>query len=263
MIDKEVMRNIAHNNTELLSTCSLISMIITRITELAKIDKTNTDHLLFYALFYRIVNSFSSAKLLISNGYIQDAGTIIRSLLETLFVLKACIDDNKYLETYKRTDATAVENVYKRYLQYTTRLEANGELDDSNADRYLRLYQQELEKYKEADRAKLNYCEAASKASLQDMYDLLYPHLSTINTHPSLRSLGGRLALDKDENVAELRLGPEQKNANWMLALLIQPMIVAIECIAKKFHLGLEKDIASIFEKFCEEREKLPVRKID
>jgi len=259
MIDQIVMTKIRQDNTRLFDICDLISITIKHITELSRVNNTNIDHIIFSTLFCRIVNSFTSAKLLISFGYIQDAGTVTRSLLETLFVFKACIESKEYLEKYRRTDVNAVENAYKRYSQYAMRLKADGSLDDLEAKKCLYLYEIELEKYKDMIKTKLNYCEAASKAGLHDMYDLIYPYLSTLNSHPSIRSLGDRIALDECGDVAEFKLGPEEENAGWMLALLIQPMIVAIECINKKFHLGFEKEIASIFEKFCEEREKLPI----
>lgn len=259
MVDDNVLLKIRKEIQAWLSIAGKVDQIIAAITRIVAIDSNDSKGTCLFALFCKIVNSFCATRILVLNGYIQDSGTVLRSLIETLFVLKACAMSDKFYQNYILTDIKCVENVYKKHLRQEMRMKSRENALDGCDITYSDRYKKELEKYNGIAGIEYNIYDAAKTAQLEDFYDIVYVHLCAMNAHTTVRSISKRIIKYNDGKALEFMLGPEMDDANWSMALLIQPMIVALECINAEFSIGLESKIHDVFKIFCEERRKLPI----
>ena len=56
------------------------------------------------ALFTRLLEGYQTAIILVNRGLEEDARVIIRTVLETLFLLKACCEDKEFVDQYMKSD---------------------------------------------------------------------------------------------------------------------------------------------------------------
>jgi len=255
MKDETIRHKIIHKNQEWFSICDSVSGLIAKIVNSFDVPKHKIDLIFLTSLFGKIVNSYDSAIILIQNGYIQDSGTIIRSLMESIFVLKACIDDDKYLNDYYRTDIADLNIFLKNQARYIDDMKRKYPDVDECLCNSLKEANSQIEAYGEVSCVKYNALIAANIAGLQNIYYSTYSLLSCINAHPSPRAVFSRIEFDHAGYPSELKIGPETDSADRMLLLLVQLMIVALECMDKKLETGLSSDIARVFALF-REREK-------
>jgi len=231
MKNGKITIEIISKNRELLSICDDISRLIVEINNSIVVKKAERKLVFFCGLFCKIVNSYDAARLLIKYGHIQDSGAIIRSLMESIFVLKACMNDDNYFNNYYRTDIVDLNMFSKKQIHYIDDMERKHPGVDECLDDSLQEANSQIEAYGEVPGIRYKPESVANAAGLQSIYYSIYSLLSCMNVHPSLRSIFSRIEFDDAGYPTEFKIGPETDSADRMLLLLVQLMIVTLECM--------------------------------
>lgn len=253
MKDEQIRNIIISENSNWFVICNSLSKLISIFVNYYSFPMKETRLAFLAGLFSKIVNSYDAAKLLIEYGYAQDSGAIVRSLMESVFVLKACIDDNEYFNNYFRTDIADLEKFSKNQLRYADDMRKKHPSFDELFYNPLQEANRQIEFYESVQKIEYDASFAAKKSGLQNIYYATYSHLSCMNVHPSPRAIMSRIAFDEEEYPSELKIGPETDGADIMLLLTVKLMIIALECMDNKFDAGLSDDIATVFGLFVEQ----------
>ncbi|KAF0235304.1 MAG: hypothetical protein FD177_58 [Desulfovibrionaceae bacterium] len=257
MILESLNEQVKTENSNWIETCDSLTILIKQIIATGRIDRGDVKRTALATLFCKIINSFFSASILLRCGYAQDAGTIVRSLIEALFVMKACHESAEYLDQYMRTDIKVLDKVHQKHSTYVERMKIKGLMTDDDSLAHKDAHEKAMEVYEGQSGVELNIARAAEVAKLQDMYDIIYIHLSTMNSHPSVRSLGSRMTLDDGGGLKEFNVGPDHKGVDWMFSILIQPVIITLECMDKELSIGISSEIRASWESYNKAREAL------
>jgi hypothetical protein len=154
-------------------------------------------------LFLRGVSSFQGTILLAERGMTNDARTLVRSCFETLFYLRAVLEDPKFAEALIRDDADRRSKLANILLQLP---DGSGLEHEHRArlDRFLNnLEAQGIE------REAIKIFEAARLAKLEPVYHTYYRGLSNDAAHPSVTSLNRHLKANEIGKVIGFHWGPD------------------------------------------------------
>ncbi len=155
---------------------------------------TETRALFAWTLFMRGVTSLQAATLLAESNFVTDAGTICRSVLETVFALGALAAGYDLAGKVARANlATRRKIANEMLLLHPTELRPLGEI----AER-LRSFLAQSDDEKDS----IVFKQLADKAGLSSAYTVWYRSLSDNCAHPSANSLERQLRISDGEAVA-------------------------------------------------------------
>ncbi|MFA5780576.1 MAG: DUF5677 domain-containing protein [Elusimicrobiota bacterium] len=202
------------------------------------------------SLFIRILNGFQGAVILLKYGLTIESVVIVRSTLETLFVLKRICDDREYVRDYVKSDEKkrlklmniAHRNpsaLFESLRQYATEeiiTELKSKITKENIDEI------QLETL-------------AVKAGMRDYYDGVYRILSGIS-HPTPRAIEKYAVVDENRDVKSFNCGPMEDNLSETLITVIGLLNLALESVLKLFKLNEEEKLT-----YFEEKERITINK--
>jgi len=227
-----------------------VSLVIQKTIKTAYIERSDPKQQLYMSFFCKIVNSFDSSMILIKKGYNQDAGTVARSMLECLFVLKACMLSSDYFEKFLSTHSTSINYFIKRQSSFFARKDNDKETRNKNVGDYLARLEALKDDYKDATGVRLDFYDAAKVSKLEDMYDIYYNLLSMDCVHPTFRSLDLLVESDCSGEIERIKAGPNFGLSKKMILIVAHIIITSLNCINSEFKLGLDDDIDSLFSEF-------------
>lgn len=201
------------------------------------------------SLFLRILNGFQSCLLLAGYGLVLEAEVLARSILEGLFIMRACINDEEFLRDYIKSDELRRLSIMKASYRHSEWVfQATREIATEEKIRELE------EKKKTKEIKEVNKREASKKAGLEYLYDSVYQLLSN-SVHCTTRSLEAFVGTDKTGTIKRISALPYDIKLDMAFITAGQVMFLAMESLFKLFDLDKEKELQPLrlrFQKLVE-----------
>ncbi len=176
-------------------------------------------------LFIRVLCNYQASILLAERGMIPQSKVLARVTIEALFKLCAISKSEKYTDEFILDD-------YRSRLNYLNKFrELHGGALPPDVDK------EEVESLEQELRDEISNGEVKNKTTVQwskdaDMHDWylsVYPVLSE-SVHTKVKGLEEYLVLNAQQEITELRCGPEDHGIESILITLIQSMLIAVNC---------------------------------
>ena len=219
----------------------------------AKVTKGDTRSVLIYACFYRMLTTYQSAFILIRCASDTESKALLRNLLETLFVLKASIDDKEFYKLHIRLDERKRMKFWKEGIKHYDHLTSQNipsPLSKEKVDgmrKTVATYEQKAKDpanflhVSNTDKA-WSISKTAELAGLIEKYDVEYAYLCTF-THPSPNGMTSYLSTDTTGEISGFRIGPVDNDAGFNLKTAVGTMLYAMGAFARHFGLQIEKEL--------------------
>lgn len=197
-----------------------------------KIDGADARHVTCASLYLRILGAFSSAYKLLELGLSQDAGTILRSQVESVIMLKACADDPSFVETYHFSG-----EIFRLKLVNISLAGEEGaiEVTDENRPKLLAV-KEKIEGLKAEGKVKeIDVASVAKKHGLQTMYNTAYRLLSNVHTHSSSASLKQFFKFKQDGTIEAILWKPQMEDVEHLMFTLSSCLMVSFFVVSDVF----------------------------
>jgi hypothetical protein len=212
-----------------------------------KVHNHDGQEVLAATVFLRVLNGFQATTLLARVGLITDARVVLRSTLESLFVLKLLCEEESFFREYIGSDQVL------RLKWMNVASQSKSRLFDELRSYATPKVRQELEEQIKKNKWKeLKPIEVAGRAGLQEMYDTDYRPLSE-EVHALPRSMDYLLGTDEAGEVRDFNWGPTDKGIDYLLFTAIRVLFIALVSVTKLFEvesnnelMGVEKTLTDL-----------------
>jgi len=213
----EALNEIAH---EILANIKVNSVLIQEMT--------------CASLFLRVLSSFSAAFKLLELGLSKDAGTIIRSEVESAIFLKACSQDYTFVE-----DLHHAHDIFRLKIINLSLEGKPGAIEVTGENRHiLEAKKAELKINIESNGIKeIQVAQIAEKYGMVEMYNTAYRMLSNASTHTSSKSLEDFFKFKSDGSVEAIIWSPNISNADHLMFTMCAALTVSFESINSIFNI--------------------------
>jgi len=186
------------------------------------IDPSSLRQTLISCLLARCIELFQATYILIAHGMSSPASIMLRSLMETTFILCATAKDDDALNAY-------IINGERERLRITNKILANGDKTFSKIPvAVLQDIKKELdEKMKKQKVKKFSTEDFARKANLHSWYSTAYVKTSWA-VHATIGDVEQYLVLDKRENIKKIKFVPTDKDTSAVLSAACNAMIISL-----------------------------------
>ena len=192
-------------------------------------------------LFMRAVEFYQAAVLLLEKGMQTSAKGNVRSLLESVFTLRAVAKCDKMLKAYINKDEhSRRKTVNKAKNNKTPNL---GLLQKENLDETLNEIKRTIE---EEDIKDIHTEEFSRRADMHDWYVDIYSLWLSPATHSSVRDFENDLVLTEQGEVVGLQCGPEDSEAPSLLAYASHCLIMGFPAVANVFFNGNSEKLSAL-----------------
>jgi hypothetical protein len=200
------------------------------LTSRLKFHSDNRQEYITFALFLRMLGIFEGSYILIERGMVSETKVLLRTLMETLFSLRAIAKDKEEAERFYQ------EHDYLKYTALKKMLQANSQVIPLNGrDHSKRLA--ELENEVKTRKLKPSSVEDwAKKAELHDFYISAYSYFSW-TVHSNIMEIGQLLNGESDDSVRKILLSPNFEEVCKYLMTGIECIVIALGSINELFHL--------------------------
>lgn len=211
---------------------------------LAQNPRKKTKYLFSYSIFFKIIYGYKAIIQLLKNteDFVIEANNILRSIVESLFVLK-------YLST---NPCDAIKRLEKNYEIYQNKRKVDILKHPDLKD--LRIYIKDEEIEEIFEKKKENHKETGIKkwsnlSHLSRMYHLPYDTLS-VESHTNLKSISDRIQ-KIDDRIEFIRPdSPEDYDRCFITTIIV--IMISLETIENIFKIDIKKDIETIDKEFLE-----------
>lgn len=196
-------------------------------------------------LFLKILNGFQGCLIQVRYGLASEAEVLLRSSLEALFIMKACMNDEDFMREYIKSDEvkqlTLMKAAYKHDAPVfmETRKYATSER------------MKELQGKKERKEIKeINVSRVAEKAGLEVLYDSAYRLLSD-SVHCGPKSLEEYIGVaDNTGRVRSIGVMPTKAELDTVFISAVQIMMFTFDSIFTFFKLDKNREVDSFDTRF-------------
>ncbi|MFA6618800.1 MAG: DUF5677 domain-containing protein [Candidatus Neomarinimicrobiota bacterium] len=223
-----------------------LNLIIEKSLKLL-VDKVSTkkiDHLYAISIYLNAIYGYKAIIQLLKNSehYIIESNNILRSMLESLFVLK-------YLSKSPKNAIKRIDNNYSLY-QNKRKLDVL-KYDDLEK---LRIYInedeiEEIRKVAKCNKKRTGIKKWANQAGLSKFYHVIYDTLS-VEAHTNFKSISNKLKI-VDKNIIFNRPNEPQDYDTCLFTTFLIFLIV-LETIQIIYKIDIEEDITNLDEKFSQ-----------
>lgn len=226
---------------DLLADCHNLAA---KIPSMITVSNGNALQVISSCIFIKILNTTKAVLMLIKNNLLSEVHVLLRHQMEAVFVLKACYEEEAFLQTYIDSD-----NLYRLKLGNVI---LNNQADFSiNKKLDIEKIKETKEKLKslvdENGIKEIKVEELSLRAKMGAHYNTGYRFFSDI-VHVGIRSLDDYFVLDeKEEKIKELLIYPYQNRIATLYITSVELMLIAIECLDNIFKIDL-KDKITIFQ---------------
>lgn len=197
----------------------------------------NPQHLAVISLFLRALSAFSSTVILLEKGLLEDAGTVIRSAIESTIYLKAAVVEENFL---KEIDA-ANQNTRLKLANIALQKEEGGIELTSESEPRLQAIKIELDSLKQQGLLKdIDVRSVAAKTGLLGIYNTGYRLYSNTNAHPSASSLKRYLKFNSDGSLQSALWRPESDDLDSYMYSICACIAVCFTTMTELFELDKE-----------------------
>ena len=178
-------------------------------------------------LFIRGRKSFESAIYLVELGQVQDAKTIARSLLETLFTLGAITKDPSNIDAIIEHGKSSLLKTSRGTRNYLNKVDP-----DKTNIRYSNIHKniEDIEDYYSGSKDTTVH-KIAEKSGMIDLYNVFYRGLSNDAAHPATSALQRYTVQDKSGGIIGFTTEPSSSEIEDTLSISCTIMIHLLFCI--------------------------------
>lgn len=206
-----------------------------------KLDIHSRDYqgLLVGTAFLRAVGLFQGVVLMSERGMIFEAGTLLRSQIEAMFVIGAAAKDRAFAHRYILSERAGKLRLMKNLLK------SNGEVKEIVDTSISWGKADSLRASLKADRINdIQIKDIAVAADRLNWYAAVYTYLSQMVAHPTPLSLDNYLFAPNGEDVQEFLWGPDVFGIDYILSAAVESLIVVLEGVSNMF----EKKWSSVLD---------------
>jgi hypothetical protein len=217
------------------------------------IDDEDLLKIITACLFIKIHNTTKAILLLIDNNLLSETQVLLRHQIESLFVLKACYEDESFWEEYIYSD----ERIRLKWSNIMTQNKIFRNHKEYDEEKIIKL-RKELETIVDEKGIKELQIESLSrKAKLERFYNTTYRLLSNI-VHVGVRSLSSYLIFDDNGEIKDLTIYPHQDDFAILYLTSAELSIIAIKTISDIFKIKVEMEVKELQKRFSELLKKYP-----
>jgi hypothetical protein len=240
---KAIVTSIREANQELFILIDEVNHLANEIASEIKVDSDDLQQLLASSLLSRAMHGFYSTIILAQQGLEPDSKVVLRSLLDTVFILGSVCNNKYFTEEYIKS-----EKARQLKMANVIMNDEEGSFDKSKfAD--LEKRRDFLKKEVSSDSIKSYSSEELSKiAGLYPIYQTAYRILSD-DVHISPRSLECFLTLDEKKKIKCLDLGPKTDSLMVSLCTAVSIILHAIDCVCILLKVDVPKDSDNLRKK--------------
>jgi hypothetical protein len=203
--------------------------------ERARPHNKDKRELLVSCLFPRTMELFQATFLLVRRGMIPSANIMLRSLIETMFVLIAIAKDDDALEAYILNDEKGRLITAKKILDNTS-----GAFSETQVEEVIRVKKEIEEKLAGKKLPKLTTEYYAKKAGLHDWYQTVYS-VTSKSVHAAVKDIEDYLDICQDRQVKSIKFTPTDKRTLEILTTACNALGMGLEAFLSS--LKLDKDL--------------------
>jgi len=209
-----------------------------------KINQFDRQGLLAISLFSKILNTFQAVVILYKYGLSSQAKMLTRVVLESLFVMKSIIKDEKNIDKLIKSINKNRERMLKNINN-----NAHGVYTDFLGEDLKCEFEDLKEKNKKDDAEFVQAKKWATESESYYEYFLAYELLSK-DIHIDIINLEQYIDFDDDGNVQEFNIQPNTNDIKEVLLhTACNAMIQAISCMSKHCNLDNETIIENFYNK--------------
>jgi hypothetical protein len=226
--------------SDFFDACNKINKLAQGLKFELQIHNKDGREVLVATLFLRILNAYQAIILVTKLGLIVAAKVVLRSAIESLFILRLLSQDRKFLTEYVGSDEV------RRLKWMNVALDGKSTLFDKLRDHATSALREELKgKIDKNQWKELKTIDVASRAGLREMYDTDYRLLSE-EVHTLPRSMEYLLGADEDGDIRTFEWGPTDKGIDYVLFTAIRVLFISLVALAELFELNKAEDLRSI-----------------
>lgn len=216
----------------LLNRCEQLNRDVHSLLFSIKVHTEDVREIIVTCLFMRTVEFYQAAILLFEKGMQTSAKGNVRSLLESVFILRAVAKCDKMLKAY-------IDNNEIQRLRTVNKM-----LNNPNPDEVRQ--KEDLHKIKDEIKQKgIKPTNIKAFSEHADMYDSWYEDICSLwlspATHSSVRDLERSLLLNEQGSMSGLRSGPKDSQVDQLLAHASYCLLLGFSAVAKVFEYRLKK----------------------
>ncbi len=216
-------------NTELFDQLYRVNDHALSIQRQLVIAPEDAQGLVVATFFSRTITSIQASVILIERGLSSQAKVVLRAAMESLFGLRACLDD-EFCERLVAADAVKRKKHFRKAEQLVQR-GVIPDVDGVLTEDTLALIEADIAETNARD---LTTADIAKAAGLHDWYLGVYAMFSA-SVHTTVRDLTEHLLVDDLGEVAALFNGPDLKACAGLLICAIEQMLMASTAAAAHF----------------------------
>lgn len=202
---------------EWIDLCESINRYCLGIAGRLAVNPTDRQQHIASALFLRMIALYEASYILTKRGMVPECKVILRSLMESLFSLRAIVRNTGLAETFYQ------QHIVIKYKALKKLLDANPGLVNPENAKLLAVLKEKKRRAKE-----LSVEELSSKARLHDFYASAWPFFSW-SVHSNILELGQMIGGKSDELVDYVALKPDITEPD-------RYFMTGVECIVTGLH---------------------------
>lgn len=197
-------------------------------------------------LYSRVLANYQALLVLSMRGMLDQAYTVLRVLIESLFYLAAISNEPEFAVEYVQYE----EHQRKSTLGKLKRYKESQDKNDPEIEKAASKIREIEKEIAEGNIKKFPAEQVAHKAGLHEWYDTVYAYTSSY-VHTSARSLESHIVLKEgSEDILELKNEPIINGIHFPLSTGIEAMLVAVSSVCKIFALDEPPEISDFRENF-------------
>jgi hypothetical protein len=197
----------------------------------AKPHNEDKRELIVSCLFPRTMELFQGTYLLVSRGMVPSSNIMLRSLIETMFVLVAVAKDNAALDAYILNDEMERLRIVNKILEDKSETFSEVPIEEARrikTELQKNIQGKQIKKYKTEDFAK--------KAELHDWYLTVYA-VTSHSVHAAVKDMEQYLDLGQNDKVKSIKFIPTDKKTIAILATACNALGMALQAFLTALNL--------------------------
>lgn len=210
------------------------------------IHNGNYQELLVATAFLRALSMFQGVILMSERGMIFEAGTLLRSQIEAMFVIGAAAKDRAFAHRYILSERAGKLRLMKNLLK------SNGEVKEI-VDTSISWGEADglRDSLKTDGISDIQIKDVAVAADCSNWYTAVYTYLSQMVAHPTPLSLDNYLFASDGEDMQEFLWGPDVFGINCILSAAVESVIVALEGVSNVFEKSWSSALNSLHSRLA------------
>lgn len=225
----DVVQRVRDQNRELFDQLYRVNDHAISLQSQAVVVPDDMQGLVVATFFSRTVSNIQASVILIERGLSSQAKVVLRAAMESLFGLRACLDE-EFCERLIVADAVK----RKKHFRKAEQLVQNGVIPDVDGILAADVFAQIEADIAETNARDITTAEIAKAAGLYDWYIGVYAMFSA-SVHSTVRDLTEHVLVDDHSEISALANGPDVDACAGLLICGIEQMLMASTAAAAYF----------------------------